>query len=205
MDSRCTRLRIPRRVRFAKVPMRIARLANAAGERSQSTPPEYLPRREQVPTRTYGTFCVMSKLTHLRCGPHLKDRRFIANADAMNSDGDLRQTAGRGRAADHRDRLQRIHRRRPLHPVGDVRRYIERWPWLKPAILIVVRHVVNDLDPPARPNRDRFVLVRAVFRRRPPLARRGRRLNHPLSPHTMPPWLLGHRSILRVFRCHTRK
>ncbi|MDV6979677.1 DUF7427 family protein [Mycobacterium intracellulare] len=44
--------------------------------------------------------------------------------------------------------------------------YIERWPWLKPAILIVARHVVNDLDPRADPIGIGFVLVRAVFRRR---------------------------------------
>ncbi len=48
--------------------------------------------------------------------------------------------------------------------------YIERWPWLKPAILIAVRHVVNDLDPRADPIGIGFVLVRAVFRRRPALA-----------------------------------
>lgn len=44
--------------------------------------------------------------------------------------------------------------------------YIERWPWLKPAILIVARHVANDLDPRADPIGLGFVLVRAVFRRR---------------------------------------
>lgn len=44
--------------------------------------------------------------------------------------------------------------------------YIERWPWLKPAILIVARHVVNDLDPRADPIGIGFVLIRAVFRRR---------------------------------------
>lgn len=48
---------------------------------------------------TYGTFCVMSKPTHLRCGGHLTDRRFITNAEAMNSDGDLRQTPMCGRGA----------------------------------------------------------------------------------------------------------
>lgn len=205
MDSRCTRLRIPRRVRFAKVPMRIARPANAAGERSQSTPPEYLPRREQVPTRTYGTFCVMSKLTHLRCGPHLKDRRFIANADAMNSDGDLRQTAGRGRAADHRDRLQRIHRRRPLHPVGDVRR------------LHRTLAVAQARDPdcgPARRQRSGSAgptqsgSVRARPRGVPATTAASPSWSStespPLSAHNAPmvTWPSEH---LRVFRCHTRK
>lgn len=44
--------------------------------------------------------------------------------------------------------------------------YIERWPWLKPAILIIARHVANDLDPRADPIGIGFVLIRAVFRRR---------------------------------------
>lgn len=44
--------------------------------------------------------------------------------------------------------------------------YLERWPWLKPMILIVARHVANDLDPRADPIGIGFVLIRAVFRRR---------------------------------------
>ncbi|EFG75290.1 hypothetical protein HMPREF0591_4790, partial [Mycobacterium parascrofulaceum ATCC BAA-614] len=44
--------------------------------------------------------------------------------------------------------------------------YIERWPWLKPAVLIIARHVANDLDPRADPIGIGFVLIRAVFRRR---------------------------------------
>jgi len=44
--------------------------------------------------------------------------------------------------------------------------YIERWPWLKPALLIVARHVANDLDPRADPIGIGFVLVRAVIRRK---------------------------------------
>lgn len=48
--------------------------------------------------------------------------------------------------------------------------YIERWPWLKPAILIVARHLANDLDPRADPIGIGFMLIRAVFRRRRALA-----------------------------------
>lgn len=44
--------------------------------------------------------------------------------------------------------------------------YMERWPWLGPVIVIVARHVANQLDPRTDPIGLGFVLARRLIRRR---------------------------------------
>jgi hypothetical protein len=45
--------------------------------------------------------------------------------------------------------------------------YFKRWPWLRPVILMVARHVANDLEPDVDPIGIAFDAARAIFHRRP--------------------------------------
>lgn len=44
--------------------------------------------------------------------------------------------------------------------------YIERWPWLSPAIVTVARHLANDIDPRLDLVHIGFVIARAATHRR---------------------------------------
>lgn len=46
-------------------------------------------------------------------------------------------------------------------------RYLARWPWMKPIIHTLAKHLANDLSPQWDPVGIGFVLARAMFRRKP--------------------------------------